>query len=143
MISVMERFGLKTDLIKSLSLNYFEKYKKHDLLMIETLLWSLLIKLPHIFALYLLALSLNIDLNITQSAWLFAIISIATIIPISFSGLGIREGASILILSKVGVSSASALSLSLLIFLNGLLVAIIGGIIELFYGHKSGKKSAS
>src|SRR3989338_7502429 len=79
MISVMERFDLKTDLIKSLSLNYFEKYKKHDLLMIETLLWSLLIKLPHIFALYLLALSLNIDLNITQSAWLFAIISIATI----------------------------------------------------------------
>jgi uncharacterized protein (TIRG00374 family) len=141
LISIMKKFNLKTDLIKSLSLNYFEKYKKHDFLMIETLLWSILIKLPHIFAFHLLALSLNIDLNIAQSAWFFAILSIAVIIPISFSGLGIREGTSIFSLSKLGVDSASALSLSLLVFLNGLIVAIIGGIIELFYGHKLGKKS--
>ncbi|MBI2996272.1 MAG: flippase-like domain-containing protein [Candidatus Melainabacteria bacterium] len=132
----LRTFNLNTKSIEEFSITYFKEYKKHDLLMLETFFWSLLIKAPHIFAFYFLSLSLNIDLNLIQNAWLFATVSLATILPISFAGLGVREGIVVAILSKIGISSSSALSLSLLIFLLGILAALIGGIIELLSDFK-------
>lgn len=136
LINVLKLFKIKTDFIKDFSLSYFKEYKKHDFLMFETLIWSLLTKIPHIFTFYFLAKSLNIDLSIIQSAWLFSIISVVTLIPISFSGLGIREGSMIIMLSQIDVQTTSALSLSLLIFIIGVIVALMGGILELFSGIK-------
>ena len=129
-------FKIKNELLNNFSLKYVEAYKKHDLLMLETLIWSLLIKLPHIFVFYILALSLNINLTVIESAWLFSIVSIVTLLPFSFSGLGIREGIIIVILSRLGVETSSALSLSILIFTVGILTALIGGIFELLSGLK-------
>ena len=130
-------FKINPGILNNFSLNYFEDYKKHGLVIYETVFWSFLIKLPHIFAFYLLALSLNIHLNLIQCAWFFSLISIITLIPISFSGLGVREGASIFLLSKTGIENSAALSYSFLIFLIGILIALIGGMFELFYGHKN------
>lgn len=138
-IKICNLLKINTKLISSFSIRYFENYKKHDSLMFETLFWSVLVKMPHMFAFYFLALSLNINLDLVQSAWLFSIISIVTLLPISFSGLGIREGTIILILSQLGIDNASALSLSLLIFILLILMAIIGGIIELASVLKSHK----
>lgn len=126
----------KIDFIKDFSLSYFKEYKKHDFLMFQTLLWSFLTKIPHIFTFYFLAKSLNINLSIIQSAWLFSIISVVTLLPISFSGLGVREGTMILLLSQAGIQMSSALSLSILIFTMGVIIALIGGVLELFSGVK-------
>lgn len=131
LIKALKKLNINYSHIKNFSLNYFEKYKKNDLLMFETLFWSLLIKLPHIFAFYFLALSLNINLNLIESAWLFSIVFLASILPISFSGLGVREGAVIILLSQLGVEKSISLSLSMLIFINGIITALIGGILEL------------
>ena len=139
LIKCMRLVKLKTDLLENFSLTYLENYKKHNLLMFETLIWSALIKLPHVFTFYFLALSLNIDLDFIQCAWLFSIISLITLIPISFSGLGVRESTMIVILSQLGIERFNSLSLSILIFLTGILVAIIGGILELFSGNKNQK----
>ena len=136
LISSLKFFKFKTDQLESFSLSYLENYKKHGLLMFETLIWSILIKLPHVFAFYFLALSLNINLTIIQCAWLFSIVSLITFIPISFSGLGVRESALIVILSNIGIERFNSLSFSILIFFTGILVAIIGGICELFSGNK-------
>ncbi len=139
LINCLKFLKLKTDLLENFSLSYLENYKKHNLLMFETIIWSALIKLPHVFTFYFLALSLNINLSVIQCAWLFSIISIVTFLPISFSGLGVREGALIVILSKLGIERFNSLSLSLLIYLTGTLVAIIGGIFELFSYNKNHK----
>ncbi len=139
LIKVLKLFKFKTDLLENFSLNYLDDYKKHGALMFETLLWSTLIKLPHVFNFYFLALSLNIHISVIQCAWLFSIISILTLIPISFSGLGVRESALIVILSKFGVERFNSLSYSLLIFLCGILIALIGGLFELFSGSKKNK----
>ena len=137
LIKCLKFLKLKTDQLENFSLNYLESYKKHDLLMFETFIWSVLIKLPHVFAFYFLALSLNISLTLIQCAWLFSIVSLVTLIPISFSGLGVRESTLIVILSSLGIERFNSLSLSMLIFLTGILVAIIGGICELFSGNKN------
>lgn len=143
LVNFLNIFKLNTAILNNFSLNYFEEYKKNKLLILETIIWSFLIKLPHIFAFYLLALSLNMDFNLIESAWFFSIISIIMLLPISFSGLGLREGASIFLLSKVGIDNSTALSYSILIFLIGILVALIGGVFELFHGHKSTKKTTT
>ncbi|MBI3308231.1 MAG: flippase-like domain-containing protein [Candidatus Melainabacteria bacterium] len=132
LVQVMDIFKIDSSLIKQLSVSYFDYYKKHDLLMLETLCWSTLVKIPHIFALYFLALSLNITIDITQAAWLFAVVFLVTILPVTFSGLGVREGAVIIILSEFGIDKSSALGLSVLIFTLGIAMALIGGICELF-----------
>lgn len=134
LLKVLKILRIESKLIKDFSIDYFEKYKKHNSLMYETLLWSLLIKLPHIFGFFFLALSLNIPLDLVQCAWLFSIVSITTLLPISFSGLGVREGTVIVLLSQLGIDKSLSLSLSLLIYITAVLVGLIGGLLELFSG---------
>lgn len=135
-INILNVFRVKLEPLNKFSISYFEYYKKHDLLMLETLFWSILVKIPHIIVFYVLALSLNIQIDPVQAAWLFSMVSVVTLIPISFSGLGVREGTVIVILSNIGIDNASALSLSILIFILGILMALIGGLIELFNDFK-------
>ena len=132
LIKSLKFLKLETTQLEKFSLTYLENYKQHSLLMFETLIWSMLIKLPHVFAFYFLALSLNINLSVIQCAWLFSIVSLVTLLPISFSGLGVRESTLIVILSKIGIERFNSLSLSILIFLTVILIAAIGGIVELF-----------
>ena len=139
LINCLRFLRLNPNSLATFSLSYLENYKKHNLLMFETLLWSALIKLPHVFAFYFLASSLNIDLTLIQCAWLFSMVSLVILVPISFSGLGVRESALIVVLSKIGIEQFNSLSLSLLIFLSGVLIAIIGGILELFADNKNQK----
>ena len=137
LVTVLKMLKVNTKLIEDFSLSYFENYKKHNHLMFESLLWGLFIKLPHVFSFYLLAFSLNLGITFLQTAWLFSIVSVVTLIPISFSGLGVREGTLIMLLSQIGIERFNALSFSILIFTMGLLTAVIGGIVELFPSTKS------
>ena len=51
-------------------------------------------------------------------------------LPISWSGLGVREGSLILLLRPYGVAPEDAVALSLLVFLRGTLGAICGGLLQ-------------
>ncbi len=51
-----------------------------------------------------------------------------TILPISFSDLGIREGAAVYFFGKIGVSAAAALNASLLLFLFNIAIPAIAGL---------------
>ncbi|MBI3591353.1 MAG: flippase-like domain-containing protein [Candidatus Melainabacteria bacterium] len=141
LIRFLKCFKLEFKFLNDFSISYFEDYKKHDLLMFETILWSLVVKIPHIFATLLLALSLNINLSLVQSTWLFSIVSIVSLLPISFSGLGVREGTVLVLLSQIGVPNSASLSLSMLIFTVGIIIGLIGGVLELFSGFKVESKS--
>lgn len=138
-INILKLIKLDTKVIEGFSINYFEEYKKHNLLMFETLIWSTLIKLPHVIAYFFIALSLNLNINFIQSAWLYSLVTIISLLPISFSGLGIREGTVILLLTQLNINSPSALSFSVLIFINGVLLGLIGGILEILSTIKKQK----
>ena len=133
-------FKVKTIILKDFSLSYFEDYKKQNLLMLETIFWSFLVKLPHIFGYYALALSLSLNINLVECAWLFSIVSTLSLLPISFSGLGVREGTVLVLLSQIGIQSAPALSFSMLIFTNGIMIGLIGGVIELISSFQFKRK---
>ena len=88
---------------------------------------------------YLLILSLKIDISFYDLAWIRTIVSVLIMLPISFSGLGVREGSLIFLLGNYGVKSELAMAYSLLLFFNMILASLTGGIVE-FVNFVSGKK---
>lgn len=58
-------------------------------------------------------------------------IVVATLLPISISGVGVREGVAVVLLARVGVSATDATLLALLGYLTGQLPALLGGLLTL------------
>ncbi len=51
-------------------------------------------------------------------------------IPVSISGLGVREGALLFLLNKYQILDSEVLAFSIIVFGIGTVVALIGGVIE-------------
>ncbi len=81
---------------------------------------------------YLISQSLGLNLSFTTIGWVRTAIILATMIPVSVAGLGLREGAALLLLTAYpGVHESDALAFSFLIFIvTTLLVGLTGGLIE-------------
>jgi uncharacterized membrane protein YbhN (UPF0104 family) len=64
--------------------------------------------------------------------------SLVLVLPISFAGLGVREGTYVFLFSQVGMSQEMALSLSLLVYVLGTVApGLVGGAIYLLRGAQS------
>ncbi len=102
----------------------------------QTTIIYLLSIIPHFLGVigwYLLCQSLDIDVSLITIGWIRSAIILATMIPISVSGLGLREGASLLLLTNYGVSQETALAFSLLVFfITTVLIGLAGGITEAY-----------
>jgi len=81
-----------------------------------------------ITSIYFLSLSIGFRTSIIYFFMFIPIISAASAIPVSVAGLGIREAGYVILFTKIGVTSAEALSLSLLVFTTMVLFNLIGGI---------------
>jgi uncharacterized protein (TIRG00374 family) len=88
----------------------------------------------HLFGIliyYLLARSIRMDISFISIAWIRSVVTIITMIPISVSGVGIREGSLVFLLRPFGIFGEKAVSLSLLVFgTTVLLIGITGGLLE-------------
>lgn len=80
----------------------------------------------------LIAKSLNIDLALKYFLLFVPLIALANMLPISFNGLGVREGTYQLLFVPVGVSAASAVAMSLAFHMVRLMTGLIGGVLYLF-----------
>ena len=108
------------------SLQEMVKFKKA----LAYVFWiSLLIQLIFIISVYFTALAVNIHVPALFFLIVMPLISVIVLLPISIGGLGVREGAFVFFFSQQGVSTASALSLSLLFFSQALIIALAGGVI--------------
>lgn len=80
----------------------------------------------------LLAASLNIPIGFISLGWIRAVVVTSTMLPISFAGLGVRDGAMVYLLGGYGISSHEALVMTFLIFIVTVVQgAVIGGVWEL------------
>ena len=84
-----------------------------------------------IIAAYLLALSLGIDITFFDIAWIGSVMGILAILPISFAGLGVREGSLVFLLGNYGIPPGDAVAYSFLLFFYTALVSLSGGFMEL------------
>lgn len=102
----------------------------------EALVKSLLTSLPFTIILtiiqYCIAGSLSVDVSWYLFALFVPIISIVTLIPISFNGLGTREGVYLLLFVPAGILPEQAVSMSLAFYLIRIFTGLIGGLLFLF-----------
>lgn len=92
---------------------------------------------------YFLARAVNLELDLSSLLLIMPIVYIATIIPISLGGLGVREGALTYCLALFSIPATDAVTLALLVYLNRVLVALVGGSVQLLWPPVRRKQCAS
>jgi uncharacterized protein (TIRG00374 family) len=86
----------------------------------------------------LIGTALGADLRLPYYLIFVPITSLVLILPISFAGLGVREGTYVFLFSQVGMAQEVALSLSLLVYVLGTVSpGLVGGVIYLLRGARS------
>jgi len=98
---------------------------------------SFLIGLINCLAYFTIAKALNIPLTFLQIIILTPPAFFLSMMPISISGWGIREGATVMMLALVGISSSDALCISIIFGLSLLAISLPGGIIWLFSSKRT------
>lgn len=97
---------------------------------------GMLYQISTILSCYLLGRALGIRLPFSYFLFFIPVVYIVTMIPITFGGIGVREGTFIYFLSKAGIPGENALSLSLLLYVSLVLVSSLGYFFQ-FSSNKS------
>ncbi len=92
---------------------------------------SVLAQAAIVYANLLLCFALGISVTYPQLLWVVAVVSLLQSLPISIAGIGVREGAYVYLLQLQGVAGPSALALSLTVFAIQVLMASVGGLLQL------------
>jgi glycosyltransferase 2 family protein len=94
--------------------------------------WSVLANLIGIAEYFAFAQSIDMGIEWFALGWIRSAMLVASLIPVSLSGLGLREGAALLVLPVYGVGPDVALAYSLLVFaVSNVAVGLFGGLLEL------------
>lgn len=97
---------------------YLKHYRGEKGMLFKCLILSLILQVVIICSVYVVSRGVGIDVPFYFLSIIIPIISVISSIPISISGLGVREASFILLLSPLGISHAQAITLSLAWFLS-------------------------
>ena len=99
--------------------------------LVASVLMGILLQVLHLIVILMLAVRFEIILPPFAWLWIFALVSLAVVLPLSVGGIGVREGAFVGLLGYLGVAAPLALALSLTIFSLQLVAALLGAVVEL------------
>lgn len=77
--------------------------------------------------------ALNVQIGLIPVLWIYSVIYLLSMLPISFSNIGVREVTMIILLAPYGVPMMEATAWSVLMYSGPLICALIGLIIEAEY----------
>ncbi len=117
---------------------YFVTLKSRRGVIAKAVLMSLCVQIMGFSAVALLASAMGEDIPIFLLFVFLPIIITVTTVPISISGLGVREGAFVLLLGLIGIRPELATSLSLSWFFSSFLGSIPG--LAAYIRHTSGQR---
>jgi uncharacterized protein (TIRG00374 family) len=111
----------------------FEKYRTMPLALLgAVLMLSVLAHLLGVVIYAFLATSLGMETSVLTIGWVRSMVILITMVPISVSGLGVREGSFLVLLRAHGVEGELSIALSMLVFAVTILaVGILGGFLEI------------
>ncbi len=134
----LERWGLLTIMarIKQLTQLYESVYACGLKAIGGALSISLVFNVLLIAVNYLIALSLGVEISLWYFLLFVPLISFLLVLPISLSGLGVREGGYIYLFAQAGVSAPLALAMSLLFYALNVATGLIGGVLYTFEGAR-------
>lgn len=97
--------------------------------------YSLLIALCNCFLYFIIASALGSDLALLDCLVLLPPVFFMSMLPISVSGWGVREGATIVALGIASVPASEALAISVAYGLSLILISLPGGVLWLFFSR--------
>ncbi|HEB74786.1 MAG TPA: flippase-like domain-containing protein [Nitrospirae bacterium] len=96
---------------------YFRMLKHSPAVILKAFALSVLIQVIGIVSVYILSVGVGADASLIEYFLFIPIINTLTTLPISISGLGVREGAFVMLLGLTGIPADVATSISLAWFL--------------------------
>jgi uncharacterized membrane protein YbhN (UPF0104 family) len=93
------------------------------------LFFSLIFNVLLVLENYLVARAVGIELSLAFFFLLVPLLSLTLMLPISFGGLGVREGLAVLLLGQVGVDEAQAVAYSLGVYAIARVTGLFGGLL--------------
>lgn len=106
-------------------------YSNKPSLLVKALLISMVIHIVNIGATYLSFCALRVDADLLFASVVYPVVSVMLLIPISISGIGIRDATMAVLFTLFGLSAASGVALSWLTLLAVIPNVAIGGTIQL------------
>jgi uncharacterized protein (TIRG00374 family) len=100
------------------------------------LVLSLLVQALRVLVHYETALALGVEARMRDFFLLVPLVAIFIALPISINGIGVREGAGIILFGQLGVESEGAFGLLFLAYLAGVVVSLSGGVVFALRGRK-------
>jgi uncharacterized membrane protein YbhN (UPF0104 family) len=89
--------------------------------------WGFVYQLILVGAAFSAARTLDVDaIGLTAMLTFFPAVLIAQVLPIGISGIGVREGAFVIVLTPLGVPAEQAVALGLLLYLLNLAASLLG-----------------
>ncbi|CAN2047524.1 glycosyltransferase 2 family protein [Candidatus Magnetomoraceae bacterium gMMP-1] len=119
----------------------WRQYLKNPFMLLQSISYGIAYQLICVYVNIIIARALNIDITFVDWCWIFGVISIALFLPITISGIGVREGGFIFLLGNMGVEPEKALAMSLSLLGLHVVCAFIGGILDFRMDFKSYKRS--
>jgi len=105
---------------------YFGIYRSNTSLLCKTFFYSLIIQMLSFIAVFVLARDLALQIDFVTIMLNLPVIVLITLLPISVSGIGVRESAFIWLFGLAGVAAEKAMALSLLWFLSTVVAGVWG-----------------
>jgi uncharacterized membrane protein YbhN (UPF0104 family) len=105
-------------------------------LALALLLISATAQLADVVITFLLARYFELEVGFVELLIVIPIVYLFTILPISLGGLGVREGAMVLLLSSFEVGESTAIIIAFCLYLTKLIVGLVGGLIYLRSGRR-------
>jgi uncharacterized protein (TIRG00374 family) len=100
-------------------------------LFVRLLAVALVVQVSRIGVHVLVARALGLDLRLQYFFLLVPLLAVAVSLPISLNGIGVREGAGIVLFGLVGVGRADAFTLQFTTYLVAVAVSLLGGLVFL------------
>lgn len=106
-------------------------YRGQRALLFQLLVVGLITQLSRVGVHVLVARALGLDVPVTYFFLFVPLLAVIVSLPISLNGIGVREGAGVVLFGLVGVERAQAFSLQFTTYLVSVAVSLLGGLVFL------------
>ena len=96
----------------------------------KAIIWGFVFQLTLSLGLYFVILSLGYKVSLVNLIWINSLVSVATMIPVSFMGIGLRDFSLVYFLSKFGLPAEASIGAATLIVVLIIIRGLPGGIID-------------
>lgn len=105
-------------------------YARQQYVLAVSILLGASYQLISVLVTLILASQIGLTISFIDWCWVWSVLSLVLLLPITIAGLGLREGTLVGILGLLGVLSPQALAVSFALFGVQIIIAAAGGILE-------------